>query len=332
MDLQANSRIAGIGISIPNQKVSSDDIMTEIGSRRFGVPENFISRRIGILERRFSEPQTRPSDLAFQASAEALQEAGVTPKEIDMIIFCGIDRDWKEPSTACRIQYLLGATKASCMDISNACLGFMNGLATADAYIASGAADNVLVCTGETQYKVTSYAIRELKKSRDSDLFKRSIGSLTVGDAGGAMVVQRSPGDCGFGRFRFWTEGDKAELCYIKEEDGKLIGQMLMSEISREITDFHRRKIGDTYSDSGMSPVDVELLYCHQVGKGPHINMARLADVDCDRAPITYDCFGNLTSATIPVTMHKNRPKKGHKYLILGTGSGLSICQTEMIF
>ena len=332
MDLQTSSKISGIGINLPTDRISSDELMREIGTRRFGIPENFISRKMGIIERRFATPESRPSDLAYAASVEAIEEAGIDPRHIDWIIFCGIDRDWIEPSTACRIQHLLGATNASCVDVSNACLGFMNGLHMADTLIRSGSVENVLVCTGETQSNVALEMVERLRRCDDKQFFRKTMGALTVGDAGGAMIIQRSDGNNGFHRFQFWTEGDKAELCCIKEGRNGFEGQMIMGVISKAMVEIHSKHIDGTYLQSGWKPSDVDKLYCHQVGREPHKQMANIARVPEDKAPITYHTMGNLTSATIPVNMYINRPRRGEHILFMGAGSGLSVCQSGMTY
>ncbi|NIB40791.1 ketoacyl-ACP synthase III [Pseudomaricurvus alkylphenolicus] len=332
MDFRTHSRIAGIGAYLPSQKVSSIDLMTEIKSRRFGVPENFISRYIGIIERRFSEDALQPSDMAYRASIGAIEESGIDPTHIDWIIFCGIDRDWKEPATACRVQQLLGASNAACLDISNACLGFMNGLALADAYITSGMADNVLVCTGEKQSEMVLEMMGHIQRSNEKAFFKTHVGALTVGDAGGAMVIQRSDGRSGFGQFRFWSQGEKNQLCYLKQTSQGMVGQMMMGAISEEVIKLHGEHIDQTYRDIGWNPANINSFVCHQVGRDPHKKLALAAHTQEEKAPITYSHMGNLTSATIPVNMYINRPCRGDKVLFLGSGSGISICQTGMTY
>lgn len=344
METIGHTEIVGIGGYVPRERVKSDDLMAEIGSeKRFGVKERFISEVIGIEERRIAREDEKPSDLAVAAVQVALENANILPQEIDMVIFCGIDRDWKEPATAHRVQQLVGAINATCFDVTNACHGFMNGVCIADSLIETGNAEIALICTGEKPSNVMFEAIRRLRQTGNSEVFKRWMGALTVGDAGGAMIIRRSEnaigentrGDNsrGFQKFNFSSNGKHAKLCYYEhDKHGKLDGQMLMKSISNEIVKFHKKMIGETYQTLDWSGQDVDCLMCHQVGARPHKQMASLANVDIKRAPITYKYFGNITSATIPVNFHYNVPKKGDKVLIMGTGSGLSISQTGVIF
>ena len=144
------SKISGIGAYLPNQSVTSQELMHEIKSKKFGVPETFLERACGIFSRRLSTELESFSYLAVEASIKAMQDAQIAPEDIDMILFCGIDRDRPEPSTAHEIQKQIGAINAECLDVSNACIGMLNGFSVANAYIGIGAAEHILVCTGES--------------------------------------------------------------------------------------------------------------------------------------------------------------------------------------
>jgi len=333
MEINGHTEIMGIGGYVPQQKVKSTHLMEELGSmRRFGVKETFISDIIGIEERRVAQEQEKPSDMAIRASVIAMKNAGISGKDIGLVIFCGIDRDWQEPSTAHRVQNKIGATSAACFDVTNACHGFINGLSIADAMIAAGSVEVALVCTGEKPSIVMYDALSRLQRSSDRADLKRWIGGLTVGDAGGAILLQASDRSGGFLKFKMESLGEFAELCYYKHTENGIEGQMHMSEISDCMIRYHKEMIAATYENLLWSAGEVDHLVCHQVGKRPHKKMARLANVSIDKAPVTYRMYGNITSATVPVNLHFNPPRKGDKVLILGAGSGISISQTGMIF
>ena len=334
MQSNGHSAILGIGGYVPPMVVKSSELLEEIhAEQRFGIKNSFIDDIIGIEERRVAETQQKPSDLAILATEAAMLESGVSASEIDLIIFCGIDRDWQEPATAHRVQQVIGATNAVCFDVTNACHGFMNGISIADAMIAIGSASTALVCTGEKSSEVMYDTMGLLSKSNDRDDMKRWIGGLTVGDAGGAMILGKSSNNTGFHRFNFSSNGQHANLCYYGyDKTGEIHGRMMMSSISKEMLAYHQSMIVSTYEGLIWHSTEVDQLICHQVGQRPHKRMASIANVPIERAPITYRKFGNITSATIPVNLYFNRPKKGDKVLILGAGSGLSISQTGMVF
>ncbi|TQV73475.1 ketoacyl-ACP synthase III [Exilibacterium tricleocarpae] len=332
MEFIGVSKIAGVGAYLPATVVDSASIMEEIGCERFGVSKSYMDKALGIRERRVCDRDTAPSDLACAASQRAIEAAGIRPEDLGFIVFCGIDRDWQEPATAHRVQSLLGARNASCLDVTNACHGFIDGMAVADAFIAAGMVDNVLVCTGERPSDVMYEYVHKLKKVRSRELFKKWVGMLSAGDAGGAMVIQRSDDRSGWRNLRLCSRGQHAELCHYKRTDKGITGHMLMSEITSAVLDLHEEMIGNTYDRLGWAPGDVDWAYLHQSGSAPHRRMIAAAHLDVSRAPVTYEKFGNLTSATIPVAMALTPPSRGDKLLILGAGSGISVCQGGMIY
>ena len=333
MKFAGNSRVVGVGAYLPENRVTSQSLMEEVRSTRFGTPVTYIDRLVGVKERRISELNVLPSDMAIMASEAAIEDAGIDPRDIQLIVYCGIDRDWQEPATAHRVQSVIGADRATCFDLSNACHGFMNGLSVADAFISKGGVDNVLVCTGEKTSHVMYSFMDRIKKTNSKKEFRKWLGSLTVGDAGGAMVVQRSTPGYGLQWVGFQSQGEHAELCWWRHtEEGGLEGEMAMDRISREVVDLHRGMIDETYEKLDWSPGSADWLYCHQAGAGPHQELIKVAGMAADYAPITYDYYGNLASATIPVTIALNRPDRGDRLLIFGAGSGISICQAGVGF
>lgn len=333
MNMTGQSRIVSIGTFLPEQVVSSQELMDEVQSEaRFGIANTWIEELTGIHSRRFAKPEDKPSDLAIRAGQSALTKSGMDPADIDMVLYCGIDRDWIEPATSHRIQRELGCGNATCMDITNACHGFSNGLSVGDAMIATGAAENVLVVTGEVPSHLVGDVIKDIKENPTLENFHGKIGGFTTGDAGGAVILQRSSAESGIKTYRFSSRGRYAELCFYKfDSDGKRCGQMIMDKISAVMIRMHQSLIKETYQELSWQPADVDHLICHQVGSKPHHRMAKLAGIDLQKAPTIFQSYGNLTSATIPVTLDTAQPDKGDRILILGAGSGLSISQIGLV-
>lgn len=332
MEAKGFSKITGIGAYLPEQVVTSEELMREAECRKFGVPETFINRALGINHRRFADTKESFSDLAINASREAIKDAGIDPLDIDMVLFCGIDRDCPEPSTAHTIQKELGADNAVCLDVSNACLGALNGLSVANAYIGVGSAENILVCTGEKPSLITLDVIRQLKQTTDKQTFRKLMGALTVGDAGGAFIVTPKTEGLGCEYLSFKSEGEYADLCYYKHTEDGVEFQMLMENISNRGLDLHKTEMERTYKKLNWDCDSVKKVYCHQVGAGPHSQIMSLAAQPLSKSPAIYQDLGNLTSATFPVNMSLHRPQEGEKALLLGAGSGLSICQIGIQF
>ncbi len=328
------SRITGVGHYLPDQIVLSEDLMNEFRSEsRFGLSPRYLSALVGIKERRWASDDTLPSDLAIAASRDAIQKAGINPQDIDCILFCGIERDWQEPATAHRVQFELGAGKATCFDLTNACHGFMNGISVADAFIASGTARVCLVCTGEVGSRASKSILRQLcKPDLSHEELKFLLGGLTAGDAGGAMIVQRSEDRSGFQRFKFESAGQYADLCfYSKAANDEIYGEMHMQEICEETLAFHANSIEETYSSLSWRPEDVDCLMSHQVGTKVHRQVCRITGVAKEKAPCIVDTTGNIASATIPALFSLYPPRKNDKVLIISSGSGMTIGQSALM-
>jgi|GEM_PF-289008 len=324
---KGNSWLSGAGAYLPQTVVSSEELMREAKSDAVGVRFDFLERCTGIKERRVAPPKETYATLAYKASQKAIADANIESTDIDGVIYCGIDTEYPEPSTAHEIQAMLGAHNAACLDISNACLGLLNGLSIADLYIGSGAAENILICTGEKPSVVTYDVIKQLAANRSKENLRRLLGAFTVGDAGGAFVITKSGGGPKLGLMRFKTNSALSNLCYAKRQDGYIEFEMNMETISRAMINEHDQMMPGTYASLGWHPENIGALYCHQVGARPHRKMAQMANVPITKAPITYDYYGNLTSATFAVNYDANRPKRHEKILFLGAGSGCSICQ-----
>lgn len=333
MDMIGRSRIASIGSYLPDQIVSSSELMDEIQSEKvFGISNTWIEELTGIHSRRFAKADDKPSDLAIRAGRSALEKCSMDPKDIGMVLYCGIDRDWIEPATSHRIQRELGCINATCLDITNACHGFSNGMSVGDAMIATGAAENVLVVTGEVPSHLIQDVIKDINENPTLENFHTKVGGFTTGDAGGAVVLQRATEISGMKTYRFSSHGRYTDLCYYKfDRNGKRCGQMIMDKISAAVIHMHKSLIRDTYKMLNWQPDDVDHLICHQAGCKPHHKMAQLAGIELNKAPTTFERYGNLTSATIPVTLDMANPCPGDKILILGAGSGLSISQIGLV-
>lgn len=333
MQIQQSSKVAGIGAYLPTNRVTSDELMEEVKCERFGIPVDYMSKHIGIIERRVAEPDVMPSDLASLASESALTNSGVKADEIDLIIFAGITRDYEEPSTAHNVQKKIGAINAACFDVSNACLGFMTGLSVANAYVQSGMANTVLVCAGEVASRTMGEFIPVLKSTNDKNTFRKKVGALTVGDAGGAMVVQNSGSpQNGWQWFKTDSDGKHSKLCYYNKTPQGFEGEMVMDKICALTLARHCNLYNASKQNIEWFGQGADKTYCHQVGSTPHRELFKRLNLDLDKAPISYDYFGNLTSVTIPVLMNLNPPKPGQRIQFFCSGSGISVFQGGMIF
>src|SRR5689334_1541715 len=127
------SRIAGVGMSVPSRVVTNKDL-----EKLMETTHEWIVERSGIEERRWVEPGEGGAELAAKASREAMEKAGVGPKDIDMLVYATLSPDVNFPGTGVFVQRILGLREIPCYDIRQQCTGFIYGLAMADAFIRSG--------------------------------------------------------------------------------------------------------------------------------------------------------------------------------------------------
>lgn len=332
-------KIISSGCYLPNQRVKSDHLFEEFGSEQnYNIPTNWMSSKMGIIERRMANDEALPSDLAIPAAREALQDFTETEKKkINLVIFCGIERDQPEPATTHTIQHALGLNACHTLDLSNACFGFMQAMEVASLYIKGGLTEYALIVTGEVPTRVLKAALSDLKKGTDIARARQILGALSVGDAGGAVVLGPSYGyeAAGFELFNTVSDSSHVEKCiYRTRTDGTIEGQMLMGPIVREIINKQIALLPDTLRKLNWTEFDWML--SHQMGQKPFDRLSRLEGVQPEKMTKTFDLLGNITSATFVVNFHKliksGKVKSGDRMGGFFAGSGLVIGQIGYTF
>ena len=330
-----NTYISAIDYYLPRQVVRTRDMMAATQPARFGFAETLIEDTVGIFEVRHAAENQKPSTLATIAVERALSKFEGNPNDIGMIIFCGIERDYIEPSTAHFIQKNLGLKNAVCFDVTNACLGFMTGIQIAVSAILSGAEKHVLVCTGEVSSRVSKNSITALGGIESRNEYYERIGVLTVGDAGAAAVISHRDDGRGMVGLNFVSRGQLADLCHYKYEQGVPAGIMKMREICNAGLKLHKNMLPRTLQTIGKSINDVDCLITHQVGKVAWEGFSRFFNVEGRLMTKTFDKLGNITSATFGVNyamgLEQGSIKKGDFVLAAMAGSGLTTCQVGIL-
>jgi len=337
MYTQGHSRLISTGAYIPEQRVTSREIMEQIDSEnRFGLDVHWLERVTGIIERRVSDPGLEPSDIASLAALEALDCACCLVKDVDAIIYAGMTRDKVEPSTAHYVQHKLGAKNAIALDVSNACLGFMNGIHLMDALIATGQVRRGLIVTGEQGSRYVQNALELLINTRDREMLNRLAAGLTLGDAGGAVLLGPKLGpDSGIMELGIGSNGAYANLCTIRNDFASLETDMtpLFQETAKMAYELYTNMMNNRLK---WSPDRLDFYIPHQVGIKALRVHARKAGVDMAKVPNIISTMGNIISATFPVALtqllKENKLKQGQRLFLSGTGSGISIAQAGVIW
>ena len=326
-----NSTITGVGSYLPAQRVSSVDLMIEVDCQDYGLSPEHLEKLTGIKERRWADSSVEPGDLAIKASEIALKNARIRAVDIDLIIFCGMEGNQVEPSTAHRIQNAIGAEPCECIDLSSACHGFMDGLRAANRAIKSGECVNVLVCTGEASGRRNHAMFKMLREKHLSKHdFLNLMGYLSLGDGGGASIISATEGQNGFQHFLSESRGQYADYCFYEyHNNGGFVGQMLMPKMS----ELFRQKIIElippfyaamNWKTNSMDQ-HVDYLISHQIGRKPHQQLIELTGVPAEKAISSYQMQGNLTSATIPFNLSQIDMDTGKVIFGVAAGSGATI-------
>jgi 3-oxoacyl-[acyl-carrier-protein] synthase III len=311
------SAIAGMGVYAPEKVVSNFDL-----ERLMDTSDKWITERTGIRSRHFAEPGTTTLELATKAARSALDAAGITASDLDMILVGTSSPDGPFPSIACRIQDELNAPGAVAWDMLAACTSFIYALSTADSYIATERADNVLVIGAEVLSRMLDYSNRGT--------------AVIFGDGAGAAVLKPAPAGAGFqawclgsdGRgYRQVTCGNKEIGAYAAKEPNPII-DMQGPDVFKFAVDIFIRQAHEVAATAGISMDEIDLWVPHQANFRIIDAAARRMGLPIERVAVNIDRYGNTSSASIPLALEEaireGRVKSGDNVLLAGFGSGLT--------
>ena len=328
------SCIKACGIHLPSTIIKSDDLFEDIKSdTNYGIPLNWMSETMGIVERRVAPITTKPSDLAIPAAEEAIANwDNAKPDEIDLVIFCGMERDQTEPATAHTIQHALKLNASYVFDVSNACFGFINGMQIANDFIASGSVRSALIVTGEVTANLSRSVIKQLKSGLEANQAKEILGFLSLGDAGGAVIISKTQEkeESGFELFNSNINSSHRDKCYYGyDHDGEVNAKMQMSRMVAYGFKLHTDILDKTLKLAGWHEFD--WLLSHQTGKRSFQQIIDLDIIKRNRMVKSYQHLGNVTSATFAINYYKltnsGLISKGDKIGGFFAGSGLTAGQ-----
>jgi 3-oxoacyl-[acyl-carrier-protein] synthase-3 len=314
--------LTGIGIAVPPQVVTNDDL-----SRTLDTSDEWIRERTGIRERRIARADESLTSLCDAASRAALARAGLAVSDVDAIICATVSGDRRMPSQACDLQASLGALNAAAFDISAACPGFVYGLTVAEGLIAAGNFRNVLVLGAEKLSTIVDWTDRST--------------AILFGDGAGAGVVQRA-GEDGRGLLSTFIKADGrlAELLYIPgggssdpvtEEMAKGRRQY-MRMAGREVFKAAVRAMAEScdvaLSRAGVSAEEIDLLVPHQANLRIIESTAKHVGIPMEKVMVNVDRYGNTSAASIPLALaqaeEEGRLKRGQLALLVAFGAGFT--------
>jgi 3-oxoacyl-[acyl-carrier-protein] synthase III len=316
-------RLAGTGICLPPRVVTNHDL-----SKLVDTTDEWITQRTGIRQRRMVEPGTTAMHLGADALRQALQRAGLQPRELDMVLCATMTPEMCCPSTAARIVDCVGAQPAGAVDLSAACSGFVYGLNMAAALIQSGAYRRVAVIGAEVLSSIMDW-----KDRRTCILF---------GDGAGAVILVADDDPArGCLHQSMNSDGSKwAELyCPRRESDLPPGGddgfsgvfntlQMNGREVYKFAVSTLQHTIDQTLKAVGLAPGDLAAIVAHQSNQRILESARERLGLAADKLYINIDRFGNTSAASVPLCLHElmeqGRIKSGDLVLFVALGGGLT--------
>jgi len=335
-------RFLSFGYELPPEVITSEDIEERLAPvyEKLKLPKGRLELMSGIKERRLWSKGTRPSDGAVMAGRKAIAASGIPPSELDCLIFTSVSRDMMEPATASFVHNQLGLPdRCLVFDISNACLGFLDGMIFLANMIELGQVKCGLLVAGETAEDLLESTIKNLlaDTSLTRKTIKYSFASLTIGSGAVALVMTHekySKDSQKFigGAYRANTKHN--DLCQGGQSNSPHTsqGSTLMATDSEELMkqgiETARYTWDDFLVELGWQPEEIDIFFCHQVGQAH----ARLLFENLGIAPAknfeTLTFLGNTGSVSAPITMamgiEQNIFNKGQRTALLGIGSGIN--------
>ncbi|MBI1825452.1 MAG: 3-oxoacyl-ACP synthase III [Planctomycetes bacterium] len=333
--------LEAFGYALPEEIVRSEELERELEPvySRFGLHEGRLELMTGIRERRLWDDGTLPSDASTMAGLQALEKAGANPSEIECLLHTAVSRDCLEPATASVVHNNLKLSpKALIYDISNACLGFLNGVVSLANMIELGQVKRGLIVAGESSRQLVRTTISQLLKSRDLNRrdLKTALTSLTIG-SGAAALVMAHEAVAKTKHFLLGGVGRSAtqhnSLCRGSEDTGFTPDvPMTMCTDAENLLESGCALAADTWREFtrllGWTAETVDRVFCHQVGSAHRDRLLQTINLDPRKDFSTYETLGNIGSVSLPLTMamgiEQDQPDPGSRIALLGIGSGLS--------
>lgn len=307
-----HSRIAGTGSYLPAKILTNADL-----ERMVETTDEWIVARTGIRQRHIAAEGEFTSDLALNASRQALEAAGVTASDIDLIIVATTTPDRIFPSVACMLQAKLGVGGCPAFDVQAVCSGFVYALATADQFVKSGAAECALVVGAETISRITDWTDRS--------------NCILWGDGAGAVVLTASD-QPGMISTHLHADGNYVDMLKVNggfsERDSKPSIHMEGNAVFKMAVNTLDAIVDETLEANGMQKEQVDWLVPHQANIRIIQATAKKLGMSMERVVVTVGEHGNTSAASIPLALdtavRDGRIKRGETILMEAFGGGFT--------
>jgi 3-oxoacyl-[acyl-carrier-protein] synthase-3 len=325
------AHIDALGYELPPVVVTSQELEDRLRPvyQALRLPEGQLEALTGIVERRWWEPNTPLSDGAVRASRKALAASTVRPADVAVVIYAAVCREHFEPATACRVAAELGLRPSEAYDLSNACLGVLNGVLDLANRIELGQIRAGLVVACETAREINEATIARLLEQSGMETVKTSLATLTGGSGAAALLV--TDGSFGSRRRRLVGATARAEpqhhgLCRWGLEGGRQVMATDAAAVLRHGVELGRRTWQAFLADRGWPTA--EKIICHQVGAGHRDAILSALGLGRERDFSTFEYLGNMGTVSLPLTAALAEERgflhPGDRVGLLGIGSGLN--------
>ena len=315
------ARLVSTGRFLPERVVTNDEMATIVETS-----DEWIRTRTGIRSRHIASPETGAADMGAAAARAALDEAGLSAADVDLILVSTATPDRLLPSTACDIQALLGAKKAAAYDFATACSGFPYGLSLASGLIADGQAENVLVICTEKMSSIVDWTDRTT--------------CVLFGDGAGAALLQPATDERGVMSSFMRSDGTLAELLWrpaggtripiesVVPEDRNHYITMAGPEVFKNAVRSMCEAASAALERAGVTAEEIDLLVPHQANLRIIESTAKYAGIPMEKVFVNVDRYGNMSSASLPVALDEAREQgavgDGSLVLTVAFGAGFT--------
>ena len=314
-------KIVGSGHYVPDKILTNADL-----EKIVDTSDEWITSRSGIKERRIASPEQASSDLAIEAARRALDDAGVTKDDIDLIIVCTATPDTAFPSTACWVQRGLEADHIPAFDLGAACSGFIYGMIVSESLILSGTNKRILLIATETLSKVTDWEERTT--------------CVLFGDGAAAAVLEESDDESGMLAHYWKADGNLAELllqpgggsripCSLEVIEKRLpFLKMRGNEVFKHAVKRMGEAAAKVVEKAGLSTEDIDYLIPHQANIRIISATGRRLNLPDEKVFVNIHKYGNVSCVTVPSGLHEMKEtgmlKQGDIIVLVAFGAGFT--------
>lgn len=337
----ANVCLETVAYELPVEAVSTASIEQQLGPtyQTLKLQTGQVEMLTGIRERRMWPKSPGPvmAQFAARAAEKALAQAGVSAKDLGAVVYAGVCRDQLEPATACGVAEIIGASpEAVVFDVSNACLGVLNGMVEIANRIELGQMQAGLIVSCESSREIIDSTIARLNGDANMERFRLSLATFTGGSGAVAVVLTRAGFSDSEHRLISGASLSAPEfnrLCRWGPSKG-LLGETpnVMNTDAAQVLE-HGVALGKSTWErflkvNNWARTDVDKVICHQVGAGHRSEVLRTLGIDESRDFSTFETLGNIGTVSVPLTLAMAHEQgflhAGDRVGLLGIGSGLN--------